>query len=163
MVLSEGLDQAPLDSSTYRLHLWRFGITKWLERPLVGWGLGMTDPLVQAENAEELKNFGRESFDHLHNAYLELLLQLGVIGYVLVLWQAVLMTVSLIKAARERGLSIHLFSFYMGNFVLNAVYSLTDFRHLHWNWRYYWLILAGVVLAHCLAMAQARRNRQEQH
>jgi O-antigen ligase len=156
IVLSEGLDQAPLDSSTYRLHLWKFGITKWLERPVLGWGPGMTDPLIEAENAEELRHDGKESFDHLHNAYLELLLQLGLVGLCLVLCLAALMTVCLVRNFRQGKISIFWFSFLFGNFVLISVYSLTDFRHLHWNWRFYWLILAGTVFAQCIETSRKR-------
>ncbi|MEW8662043.1 MAG: O-antigen ligase family protein [Candidatus Thiodiazotropha sp.] len=160
VVLSEGLDEAPLDSSTYRLHLWRFGIRRWLERPLFGWGPGMTESLVETENTEALKHDGKESFDHLHNAYLELLLQLGLVGMCFVSWLAALMVVCLVRHFRRRDVSVYWFSFLMGNFVLIAVYSLTDFRHLHWNWRFYWLILAGIVFAQCIVMPQKRGGEQ---
>ncbi|MEW8563371.1 MAG: O-antigen ligase family protein [Candidatus Thiodiazotropha sp.] len=156
VVLSEGLDKAPLDSSTYRLHLWRFGITRWLERPVFGWGPGMTESLVEAENAEALKHDGKESFDHLHNAYLELLLQLGLIGLCFVLWLAALMVTCLVRNFRQHSVSVYWFSFLIGNFVLISVYSLTDFRHLHWNWRFYWLILAGIVFAQCIVRSRKR-------
>ena len=33
VVVSKGLEAAPLSSSTYRLHLWKFGLAKWLEKP----------------------------------------------------------------------------------------------------------------------------------
>ena len=152
-VVTEGLDQAPLGSVTYRLHLWRFGIDKWLEKPLLGWGPGSTQAMIEAEDSVALKNpFDGNSFDHLHSAYFELLFQLGAIGFALVGLTAVLMTALCFKRFRSGAMSRYLLSFIISNFVLIAVYSLTDFRHLHWNWRYYWMILGGITLG--LAMIQ---------
>jgi len=148
VVVSKGLEAAPLSSSTYRLHLWKFGLAKWLEKPFLGWGPGTTPAMIEAENAIALKNpGGSTSFDHLHNAYLEVLLQLGLSGFVLITVVCVLLAGLVIRGYRKQCLSSYLLAFLLGNFVLIAVYSLTDFRHLHWNWRFYWLIIAGIAFA----------------
>ncbi|MET0043061.1 MAG: O-antigen ligase family protein, partial [Candidatus Thiodiazotropha sp. 6PLUC3] len=70
VVISEGLNQAPLTSTTYRLHLWEFGLNKWLERPFTGWGPGTTHALVEAEKNPALRDHRDVGFDHLHNASL---------------------------------------------------------------------------------------------
>ncbi|PVV27047.1 MAG: hypothetical protein B6D74_00120, partial [gamma proteobacterium symbiont of Ctena orbiculata] len=75
-IVSQGLDEAPLDASSYRLHLWQFGLRKWLERPFFGWGPGTTHALVEAENSIKLQDPPGSSLDHLHNAYLEVVCQL---------------------------------------------------------------------------------------
>jgi hypothetical protein len=154
VVVSEGLEKAPLSSSTYRLHLWRFGLEKWLEEPVTGWGPGTTYSLVEVENVQELKNPNGKGFDHLHNAYLELLMQLGLIGLFFTLWNAILMISGIVKGYRHKALSVYMFSFLVSNFVLISVYSLTDFRHLHWNWRFYWLVLAGIIFVQCMALTR---------
>jgi len=161
--ISEGLEEAPLSSITYRLHLWKFGIDKWLERPFTGWGPGTTYALIDAENSVALKNPGGKSFDHLHNAYLEVLLQLGLTGLLLTLLCAALMLRCILADYRRGNLSIPMLAFLLSNFVLIAIYSLTDFRHLHWNWRFYWLILAGIVLAHRLDISPKRTGRSGLH
>jgi O-antigen ligase len=147
VIISEGLEEAPLGSSTYRLHLWKFGLAKWLEKPVFGWGPGTTFEMLEAENDIALKNPDGNSFDHLHNAYLEVLFQLGLTGFVLMAIVGTLLMWSIIQAYRKQCLSSYLQAFLLGNFVLIAVYSLTDFRHLHWNWRFYWLIIAGIAFA----------------
>jgi O-antigen ligase len=153
VVISEGLEEAPLGSSTYRLHLWKFGLAKWLERPVLGWGPGTTLAMIDAENDISLKNpGGATSFDHLHNAYLEVLFQLGLAGFVLITAVCALLVWMIIQGYRKQCLSSYLLAFLLSNFVLIAVYSLTDFRHLHWNWRFYWLIIAGISFA-CSLMA----------
>jgi O-antigen ligase len=159
VVLSEGLEEAPLGSSTYRLHLWKFGLAKWLEKPVLGWGPGTTLEMIEAENDIALKNPDGNSFDHLHNAYLEVLFQLGLTGFVLTAIVCTLLVWSIIQAYRKQCLSSYLQAFLLGNFVLIAVYSLTDFRHLHWNWRFYWLIIAGITFACSLAENRPAASR----
>jgi O-antigen ligase len=160
VVVSEGLEAAPLGSSTYRLHLWKFGLEKWLEKPLLGWGPGSTHAMIEAENDITLRDQAGSSFDHLHNAYLEVLFQLGLAGIVLMTAVGALMLWMTIHAYRKQRLSIYLLAFLLSNFVLIAVYSLTDFRHMNWNWRFYWLIIAGITLACSLAgnTSAARRS-----
>ncbi len=160
IVVSQGLEQAPLGSATYRLHLWRFGIGKWLERPLLGWGPGTTYAQIAAEDSPGLKNPDGSSFDHLHNAYLELLFQLGLVGAALVAAIALLLLRRCLRGFRSGAIAKPLYAFLLGNFVLIAVYSLTDFRHLHWNWRFYWMMLAGAVFALQLLAAPARGETQ---
>ncbi|MCU7919249.1 MAG: O-antigen ligase family protein [Candidatus Thiodiazotropha sp. (ex Epidulcina cf. delphinae)] len=150
IVVTEGLEKAPLGASTYRLHLWRFGLQKWLERPLLGWGPGTTHILVEAENDIALQDPPGSGFDHLHNAYLEAVFQLGLVGFVLIALICGLMFSMVMESYRQKRLSVYFLAFLLSNFVLIAVYSLTDFRHLHWNWRFYWLIIAAVVYAFAL-------------
>jgi len=160
VVVSEGLEEAPLSSSTYRLHLWKFGLAKWLEKPVLGWGPGTTLAMIDAENDIALKNpDGTTSYDHLHNAYLEVLFQLGLTGFALITVVCALLVWLVIQGYRKQCLSRYLLTFLLGNFVLIAVYSLTDFRHLHWNWRFYWLIIAGIAFACSLTENRSAANR----
>ncbi|MEW8046739.1 MAG: hypothetical protein AB2805_09625, partial [Candidatus Thiodiazotropha sp.] len=62
---------------------------------------------------------------------------------------------------RRKRVSIYFLAFLMSNFMLIAIYSLTDFRHLHWNWRFYWLIIAGATLAFGLATYRPTKRRGE--
>jgi O-antigen ligase len=163
IVVTEGLDKAPLGSSTYRLHLWEFGLNKWLERPFTGWGPGTTYTLVEAENNPALRDIQGVSFDHLHNAYLEVVFQLGLIGIILIAWTCGLMISKLMEAYRNKRLSIYFLAFLFSNFVLIAVYSLTDFRHLHWNWRFYWLLIAGTAYAFPLLTCRPQAERSGKH
>jgi O-antigen ligase len=148
--VTQGLAEAPLSASTYRLHLWEFGLNKWLERPFTGWGPGTTYALVDAENNPAMRDYRDVSFDHLHNAYLEVVFQLGLIGIILIALVCGLMISKIMEAYGRKRISIYFLAFLFSNFALIAVYSLTDFRHLHWNWRFYWLEIAGVAYAFTL-------------
>ncbi|WP_316366853.1 O-antigen ligase family protein [Candidatus Thiodiazotropha sp. CDECU1] len=162
-IVNEGLDKAPLGSSSYRLHLWQFGLRKWLERPFFGWGPGTTHALVEAEDDINLQDPPGSSFDHLHNAYLEVVFQLGMFGIALVALISGLMIYKLMESYRRKRLSIYFLAFLMSNFTLIAIYSLTDFRHLHWNWRFYWLMIAGVTVAFGMILQSPARRSDHEH
>jgi O-antigen ligase len=159
-VVSQGLDEAPLTASTYRLHLWEFGLNKWLERPFTGWGPGTTHALVEAENNPNLRDDRNIGFDHLHNAYLEVVFQLGLVGIMIIALICGLMISKIMEAFRRQRLSIYFLAFLFSNFMLIAIYSLTDFRHLHWNWRFYWLLIAGCAYAFNLMTFRPHLERQ---
>lgn len=147
IVLQQGLDKAPLSSSSYRLSMWRFGIEKWSERPIFGWGPGSTQLLVEQEPEKVYPHPSGEPWDHLHSVYVELLLQLGLTGAALVAAIIVLLTKGVVDAYRSNRLPRDLFYFFTACLALTAIYSLTDFRHLQWNWRFFWLLFAGIGFA----------------
>jgi O-antigen ligase len=160
-VVTEGLDVATLSSSTYRLHMWRFGLHKWSERPLVGWGPGSTQHLVAQQEDVALRHTSGVPWDHLHSAYIEILVQLGLTGGVLMLLICILMIRGLILAFREGFIPMDWLLFLLGNFVLIAVYSLTDFRHLQWNWRFYWLLISGIAFAYLVIRNESKEVAHE--
>jgi O-antigen ligase len=162
IVIIEGLGKAPQGSSTYRLHLWEFGLNKWLERPFTGWGPGTTYTLIEAENNPALRDIQGASFDHLRNAYLEVVFQLGLIGIILIALTCGMMVSKIMEAYRNQRLSIYFLAFLFSNFVLIAVYSFTDFRQLHWNWRFYWLLIAGTAYAFPLLTCRPLAEQSDQ-
>lgn len=145
IIVEQGLENAPRDGVGHRLHMWRFGIEKWSEHPFIGWGPGSTQFLVGKETTAALFNpKDGKPWDHLHSLYVELLLQLGLIGAVLVVAIVALLVKSTLDANKERRLPNDLLFFFISCIALIAIYSLTDFRHLQWNWRFFWLLLAGI-------------------
>ncbi|CAK0769661.1 hypothetical protein CCP4SC76_5230001 [Gammaproteobacteria bacterium] len=49
----------------------------------------------------------------------------------------------LIAAYRTGRLARDHLAFFAGTTLLVLVWSAFDFRHLHWDWRDYWILLAG--------------------
>lgn len=59
-----------------RMALYRLGVEKWLERPLLGWGLRTTPSLI----ADSRRDMAGQHHMHLHNTYLDALVGLGTLG-----------------------------------------------------------------------------------
>ena len=75
-VLAGDWDQIPDTSLGFRVQLWRAGFSLLSQRPLLGWGPGSSDELIDALNL-------KQRFPHFHDVPLQLLVELGVVGLAL--------------------------------------------------------------------------------
>lgn len=153
------MDQIPSTGIGHRLHLYAFAISKWREHPLLGWGAGSTERLIAQSGREDLKitswKGDRVWFDHLHSLYFELLVRFGLMGLLLFgatafyllfrVWKA--RPLKMKQPGEGAGLapamSEDIWLFTLGVFIMAAVWNLFDFRLLHWDWRFYWMVAWG--------------------
>jgi O-antigen ligase len=130
-------------SDAIRWYGLRFGVEMWLDRPLFGWGAGVSKDLIESSGRADLGYQGGDPLEHLHNGYLEILVQFGLTGLILtaVFFVAVFLRMrGLCSAGR---VSRRYCGFFAGILVLTLVWSLFDYRVPHGDWRVYWTILAG--------------------
>lgn len=151
----EGHQEAlPVTSIAFRFHVQIYGVHKWLERPLLGWGPGSTEYLLAHSNAPSLLHpqlkGGVDWMDHLHNTYLEILLRFGVLGGAFIGTIVFLIGRGLVRAYRTGRAPREHVLFMAGAFGLLAIWSLFDFRALHADWRAYWVLLAGSAYSYAL-------------
>jgi O-antigen ligase len=139
----------PANSLSKRYQVQMFGLHKWLERPLLGWGPGSGKDLIVKSNDPELKVKTMQNKEvwlpHCHNTYLESLVRLGVVGSILLLGVTGLIVYTLITAVRQKIIPYDYLLFLIGSSVLLALWNLFDFRVVHADWRAYWIILAGTI------------------
>ncbi|HEV2730967.1 MAG TPA: O-antigen ligase family protein [Terriglobales bacterium] len=84
-------EQSPVE---FRMAMYRAGWEMFLEKPLFGWG--MRD--MQAELASRIDDFHQEEF-FLHNTYLEILVQHGLLGIGLYAW----IVIDLLRLGQHAG------------------------------------------------------------
>ncbi len=146
-MLSGQIDYSPESSVSLRWNAQRFGFDAWLARPWLGWGPGSSNALIAASGDQTLATDNDGPLVHLHDTYLEILVQLGLIG--LVLWVAIL--ASLIAAVRTGRRSLLLSQDVARFLILSILYlviwSLFDFHAVHQGWRGFWALLAGAALS----------------
>jgi len=122
-----------------RYHLNRYGLQKFAERPVFGWGPGASRWLLDRAEPKLLR-----IWVDLHNTYLEILVRLGLVGAGLfaagawLLWRGVREAVRDGRLPRDWGL------FLGASFAAVALWSLTDFRLTHTDFRFFWLVLGGM-------------------
>jgi O-antigen ligase len=160
------LDDANRSSIALRLHAWRFAYDMWLERPWFGWGSGTSPYWIQQSGLERLKDHDLWLSD-LHNTYIELLFQLGLVGTSLLM----LLVGLLVRDASRRCLQdpspeghdrppcLCDLLLIAGAFV--AIWMLADHRATNHDWRFFWMLLAGSAYALHLAPILAPRQPQE--
>lgn len=80
------IEDIPLRGSVgLRLHLWDYGLKRWLERPLFGWGPGTEitkhfSPKDFTDKLDKRQSKKLARHPHLHNGYITILAQLGIVG-----------------------------------------------------------------------------------
>jgi O-antigen ligase len=84
---------------------------------------------------------------HLHNSYLELLSQLGLVGLGLWMAMAGLIFWTVWDAQRRGRLSPDLARFLLFALLYLAIWSLFNFRMVNQDFRAYWAMLAGAALS----------------
>ncbi len=120
----------PIAGSTlYRLYIWDFVSSRIMEKPVMGWGVGASRHIGDQEIIVDPKwgEIGEAVPLHPHNAFLQLQLELGVIGLVLslvpigmMLWRLSSPTIS--HAARFAGTGL-LFSVFFQYAISFSVWS----------------------------------------
>jgi len=146
-----------------RVQTFRFGMEKWLERPIFGWGPGSTEYLISHSNRPILMHpdvkRGYAWLDHLHITYLEVLVRFGLVGALFILAVVALLLKTLWNAYRQSRLPEDYALFLAGALALTAIWSLSDFRLLHADWRSYWLLIAGSIYAFRLPSADHAEHK----
>lgn len=132
------------------------GIQTWLDRPLTGWGPGPSRQLMAASGNPNLIVETGEVLKHLHNTYLELLVQTGVAGLALAGLLIALLMRGLFRARRTGDIPRDLFIFLITSMVFFLLWSLFDFRALNQDWRAFWALLAGTILSLALPSTDLR-------
>ncbi|WP_377517071.1 O-antigen ligase family protein [Microbulbifer taiwanensis] len=83
LVLAGNIEAAPYTSTGIRVHSWMEALSWIQERPLLGWG-GKGRSLV-IEHSESMPRHLKDTIGHLHNSYLDLQVNNGLLGSLLFL------------------------------------------------------------------------------
>ncbi|MGB5735749.1 MAG: O-antigen ligase family protein [Thiohalocapsa sp.] len=146
-ILSGEVDYSAESSLSQRWQAQRFGVAVWLERPWFGWGPGSSHGLIVARGGPPLSAEDGGMLDHLHNTYLELLVQFGMIGLAFWFGMFIALLVS-IRRARDMGrLDADVARFLVLSIVYLSLWNLIDFHATHQAWRGLWALLAGSALS----------------
>lgn len=140
LILRFDLANIPLDEHTSlgrRVHLYVFGIEKWWERPIFGWGPGMVKELLG--NHPVL-----DEHPHLHNSYIQILTELGLVGAAIFGLAFGVLMKGLRHSYQEGAVSVDLLLFVAAAWTALAVWSLTDTRLVHTDERFLLLVLTAV-------------------
>jgi len=132
--------KVPVSSVGLRFHFNVYGFQKWLERPIVGWGPGTSRMLLMQHPLE-----AAHGFPHVHNTFLDALVELGSIGGGLFAAAAVLLLGMLWRGQREGSIPADLAIFLFGAAAMLSIWSLSNVRYDHVDGRHYHLMLAAMM------------------
>lgn len=139
-IVSLDVDEVPDTSVDHRVRIWREGIRRIEQRPLFGWGPGMA-PVLSKES-------GAVRYEHFHNIFMHVWVELGLIGLLLFLaaWAAMLR--ELLRAYREGSATPQYALFVAGVVGLFTLVTSVDMRHDDVHGMFYVTSLGALALAY---------------
>ncbi|MGE0371531.1 MAG: O-antigen ligase family protein [Gammaproteobacteria bacterium] len=150
-LLAGELDKVPDGSIGYRVQMIEFGLHKWLEQPLLGWGPHSYSALI-----EQIDNSRLRVMPHLHNAYIETLLTFGILGALFFLYLMGRLCAMIWQSWRAGRLSADYALFLSGALGLQFIWCLASFGLNQVAWNFYFAMLAGAIYGYHM---QARAGR----
>lgn len=141
----DGESVATNSSVSVRWHALQFGLDHWIERPWFGWGAGMSEPLLSASGDPNLVVAGQGILRHLHNSYLEILVQFGVVGLMLACIFVLLLIYRMWVGYRSGTLPWDYSGLLASALVFTLFWALFSYRAVHQDWRVYWILLVGAI------------------
>jgi O-antigen ligase len=102
-------EEKELKSSGIRIALWTASL-RWIhERPLLGWGSNSVSQLIRADSRFNAQF--KQSFGHLHNSKLEILVAVGIVGLCGIGGVFILLIKSVLSARRTKAMPKDAFLF----------------------------------------------------
>jgi O-antigen ligase len=142
-MLEDNPERLQYSSIGIRLLGWRYGIEEWRRHPWFGLGAGTSRHRIAASGRPELLMYEKYWLPHLHNTYLEILYQLGLVGLILlaaITWMLVKGTVAEHRAGRLPG---DIGRFLLATLVFVLLWNLFEYRAVRHDWQFFWIIFAG--------------------
>ncbi len=153
------IEYAADSSLSQRWHAQRFGLAAWVQHPWLGWGPGAARALLAASDDPAVMLIGYGPMEHLHNTYLEVLVQLGLLGLVLWLGLFVLLLRGVLQACAAGRIDFDVAGFLGLALLYLMLWNLFDFHAMHQSWRAFWALLAGGALSVGLCAGRAAGGR----
>jgi O-antigen ligase len=141
----ERLAEVGQSSIKHRYTVQKFGLRKWLEKPLLGWGTGSSGYLIRTTGGKALWDpAAGQQIAHLHSAYLEMLVRFGLLGALLFAYAGRKLVKTLSAAAATRRMPADCRLLFFGCLGLSALWATNVHQVMVQHWQAYWLLLMGV-------------------
>lgn len=126
---------AAAKSVSFRLEMWRLGLEKWRERPLLGWGPGTTEMLMKQSGAGLVEPDGGKPYYHLHSHYVEILARFGLAGAALFAALALLLAGGVWRGWWQGRIPRDYACFLLAGWGFWALAAAFDFQLFKFAWR----------------------------
>lgn len=148
------IEAIPYNSAGTRVHLWAFGLQKFVERPVFGHGPYFHHLII----ASDLQN----KHGYLHNSYLEMLVRLGLFGAVFFIAGLGWLARELVRCRHhpQCGCGDLLVLFAAASFIVLASWSVFDYRFNQWDftslvWLFFGLMFSKAMEVQALRESEA--------
>ncbi|UTW00190.1 O-antigen ligase family protein [Marinomonas rhizomae] len=137
-IASLDFDDVPYSSFGIRLHSWVAATDFIKEKPIFGWGSnGRT---LVMKHTEWLPDWVQNDFGHLHNTYIEMLVNFGIIGLVFYLFMWIYMAKSLFKEIRKGMIEKNIGYFFMSFSFFWSIMNCFEAYQNFWTGVFYFTV-----------------------
>ncbi|WP_417538060.1 O-antigen ligase family protein [Marinomonas sp.] len=137
-IVTLDFDDVPYTSFGIRLHSWAAATDFIKEKPIFGWGSnGRT---LVMKHTEWLPNWVQKDFGHLHNTYIEMLVNFGIVGLIFYLFMWVYMTKSLFKEIHRGTIERSIGYFYMSFLCFWSIMNCFEAYQNFWTGVFYFTV-----------------------
>ncbi|WP_323846652.1 O-antigen ligase family protein [Microbulbifer magnicolonia] len=158
-VLAGDIEAAPYTSAGIRVHTWVDALT-WIEqRPLLGWG-GKGRSLV-IEHSETMPQHLKDTMGHLHNSYLDLQVNNGLLGTLLLLALVAWLLLASVNTWRRGELPGDLLLFFLTFMLYWLVINCFESYLFYATGTYVFGIICAGVATHILRADFSIRGRDD--
>jgi O-antigen ligase len=132
-------DEVPYSSFGIRLHSWVAASEFIKEKPIFGWG--SNGKTLVMKKTEWLPDWVQYGFGHLHNTYIQILVNFGLVGLAFYLFIWVYMTKNLFKEIRKGTIKKDIGYFYMGFVCFWGIMNCFEAYQSFWTGAFYFTVL----------------------
>lgn len=149
-------EKTNLSSAEVRVASWS-AATDWImEKPLMGWGGRGSRPLIR--NSDLFSESFKRQFNHLHNSYLQVLVEIGFIGAAFITALIIIFGKATIKSYQRKTIPLDALLFTWAFFVFWAVVNIFESYIIYETGIYLVAIVAGFAYSFCLESATIQKT-----
>lgn len=141
-------EESELSSIEIRVASWAAAAGWIMERPFMGWGGRGSRPLIQ--NSDLFSESFKAQFNHLHNSYFQVLVEVGTIGALFIIVLITLIGRATIKAYQKRLMPLDAFLFAWLFFLFWLVVSFFESYIIYPSGTYLVAIVAALAYSYCI-------------
>ncbi|RBP83241.1 O-antigen ligase domain-containing protein [Marinomonas rhizomae] len=144
-IASLNFDNVPYSSFGIRLHSWVAATDFIKEKPVFGWGSnGRT---LVMKHTKWLPDWVQEDFGHLHNTYIEMLVNFGIVGLAFYLFMWVYLTKSLFREIHKGTIEKDIGYFFMSFLCFWSIMNCFEAYQNFWTGVFYFTVFVTGIQA----------------
>lgn len=137
-----------LSSIEIRVASWSAAADWIMEKPFMGWGGRGSRPLIR--NSDLFSDDFKKQFNHLHNSYLQTLVEIGLIGSLFIVALMALIGRATIKAYQQQRMPLDAFLFSSLFFIFWLIVNSFESYIIYSSGTYLVTVVAGFAYSFCL-------------
>lgn len=141
-------EEQSLSSIEIRVASWSAAADWIMEKPFMGWGGRGSRPLIR--QSDLFSDSFKEQFNHLHNSYLQVLVEIGFIGATFIIVLIALLGRATIRAYQRQTMPLDVFLFAWLFFIFWLVVNVFESYIIYSSGTYLIAIVAGFFYSFCI-------------